>query len=63
MPLSAEESASTEQEAYPLVAMRGGGEHVFGFDTAGEDQSNRRKGIDFIEGSLSMSRKNSAPEN
>jgi hypothetical protein len=43
--------------------MRGGGEHVFGFDTAGEDQSNRRKGIDFIEGSLSMSRKNSAPEN
>ena len=69
VPLSAEEPASTEQEArgdsddtrrssskpvYALVAMRGGGEHVFGFDTAGEDQSNRRKGLDFIEGSSSM---------
>jgi hypothetical protein len=50
VPFSAKESASAEQEAYALVAMRGGGEHVFGFDTAGEDQ----RGIDFNEGSSSM---------
>jgi hypothetical protein len=59
VPLSAEEPASTEQEAYALVVrLRGGGEHVFGFDTAGEDQRHGgrrpRKGIDFNEGSAPM---------
>ena len=58
VPISVEEPASTEQEArgnsddtrrssskpvYALVAMRGGGEHVFGFDTTGEDQSNKQQ--------------------